>query len=545
MRTQNCITAAAFAISISAFSEGTARAADWYVPGDSPTVSGALSMAASGDRVYVGPGTYNEHITVPAGVRLYGSGPEVSILDGSASGTVVKVGGNGVVISGFSIRNAGKSYPSFGVDVTNAAATICGNMIYWNFRGVWVEGPSDTNVLWNVSVDNEDDGLDGVNAKASFRGNTVVSNGNPAIMDGDIGIYLMSVDVRVISENIVVYDNEYGIWCDGLTESNHNDVFGHQSDFTSCGSNPTDFSADPQFVAWSDDNDPRNDDFHLKPSSPCVDVIPAAPFDADGSARDIGAYGGQGYDGGPRPTWALSAEVDTVSVTPDTTASIKLVAWPQMIPCDHGVDELELTLPGFLSGLAVSGVEVDGSPVNYQLSGNGPVVVKLDSVISQPSTIAVKLDGQIPAGAAGSETIGVRAGMAFINAWRQGKAGDGDNGAAVDTMSLTITAAGGGAGGAGSGGSAGMGGGTSSGTGGSSSSAGGSGSGTGGAGGSGNGAGGSSAGEGGGTGGGDPQDTGSCGCRLAGLNGAESAAGLGAFGLLGLLAMRRRRGLRG
>ena len=77
-------------------------AADLYVPGDSSTVGGALATASAGDRVYVGPGVYHERVSVPAGVSLLGAGPEVSILDADALGTVVDVLGDDAVVSGFS-----------------------------------------------------------------------------------------------------------------------------------------------------------------------------------------------------------------------------------------------------------------------------------------------------------------------------------------------------------------------------------------------------------------------------------------------------------
>ena len=417
----------------------TALAADWSVPGDSSTVGGALALASAGDRVYVGPGTYNETVVVPAGVGLFGSGPEVSILDGgNAGGSVVTVGGDGVVISGFSIRGASGGAGAYGIDIPNAAATVCGNLIYWTYRGVWVSGQSDTYILWNISADNEDDGLDGVNATAVFRGNTVVSNGNPSISDGDIGIYLQSVQTRVVSENIVTSNNEYGIWCDGQTASEDNDVWGHQSDFTSCVASATDFSADPLFVAWSDDNDPRNDDFHLQPGSPAADVIPFPPYDADGTDRDLGAYGGQGYDGGPRPAWSTLAEVEPASVS-SGSSTLTLAVGPEILACDHGVDRVEITLPGFLGLLDVDGVTVGGSSVNYSPGGNlGQWVVELDDVIGTGAPILITLVGVIE-GSAGTETIGVRVGNSYLGEWRVAGPGDGDGAGAITTATLDVT----------------------------------------------------------------------------------------------------------
>ncbi|MCA9759707.1 MAG: cell surface protein, partial [Candidatus Eisenbacteria bacterium] len=43
-----------------------ALARDWYVyvdgSGDAPTIQGAVDQAADGDRIFVGPGTYEERV---------------------------------------------------------------------------------------------------------------------------------------------------------------------------------------------------------------------------------------------------------------------------------------------------------------------------------------------------------------------------------------------------------------------------------------------------------------------------------------------------
>ena len=51
-------------------------------------------------------------------------------------------------------------------------------------------------------------------------------------------------------------------------------------------------AGDPLYVDVSDDEDVENDDFGLDPSSPAVDA--GTGTDPDGSAGDLGAYGGSG-----------------------------------------------------------------------------------------------------------------------------------------------------------------------------------------------------------------------------------------------------------
>lgn len=60
-----------------------------------PTITAALAAAVASDTVIVGPGTYNESITIPDGVRVVGTAPaqEVIIAGADATSTRVTFGG--------------------------------------------------------------------------------------------------------------------------------------------------------------------------------------------------------------------------------------------------------------------------------------------------------------------------------------------------------------------------------------------------------------------------------------------------------------------
>ena len=81
-------------------------------PGDSPNIQNALNSAAPGDIVQVAPGTYIENILWPPvnGIHLVGSGPAVTIIDGSRAASVIRfeaanVVTNSTLIEGFTITN--------------------------------------------------------------------------------------------------------------------------------------------------------------------------------------------------------------------------------------------------------------------------------------------------------------------------------------------------------------------------------------------------------------------------------------------------------
>ncbi len=87
----------------------------------------------------------------------------------------------------------------------------------------------------------------------------------------------------------------YGSWRDSVVM--YNDVYGYVQQ--SGGDIDIDeelgnISVSPEFVAYSKNRNPYDDDFHLQPSSPCRDAgnSDADWADPDGSRNDMGMYGG-------------------------------------------------------------------------------------------------------------------------------------------------------------------------------------------------------------------------------------------------------------
>ena len=65
-------------------------AATLHVPGDSPTIQGAIQLAQPGDSVVVAAGTYSENLTMRSGILIRGtSGAAATIVDGRYLGPVI------------------------------------------------------------------------------------------------------------------------------------------------------------------------------------------------------------------------------------------------------------------------------------------------------------------------------------------------------------------------------------------------------------------------------------------------------------------------
>jgi nitrous oxidase accessory protein len=89
-----------------------------YVPDQYPTIQAALAAAVAGDTIIVRPNVYHEHglVVTQNGLTLQGENRDTTIIDGdNSNGEIITVNADNVVISGFTIRNAGSSYGAFGV----------------------------------------------------------------------------------------------------------------------------------------------------------------------------------------------------------------------------------------------------------------------------------------------------------------------------------------------------------------------------------------------------------------------------------------------
>jgi len=127
--------------------------------------------------------------------------------------------------------------------------------------------------------------------------------GNVAATDGG-GLAFNSTDEGTVSNNIIIGNTGYGIHSDiGNNLLNfqiaYNDVYDNTLGNYGGSIWPQtgllgNISEAPLFVAWTNDDDLTNDDFHLDTGSPCIDTgNPIADLDdVDGSQSDMGAYGG-------------------------------------------------------------------------------------------------------------------------------------------------------------------------------------------------------------------------------------------------------------
>jgi len=95
------------------------------------SIQRAINAAGSGNTIDIGVGTYAEHLSIGANLTLQGATNGSSVVDGSASGTVLTVGtGTTVTITDLTIRNGSNSFGG-GID-NNGALTLNNDTISGN-----------------------------------------------------------------------------------------------------------------------------------------------------------------------------------------------------------------------------------------------------------------------------------------------------------------------------------------------------------------------------------------------------------------------------
>jgi len=276
------------------------------------TIQGAIDNIDTSQcsEILAFPGTYYENnITLEKSLTLHSTqGAEVTIIDGSLGqhGVIInQTGGTGVTFEGFSVVNCTEGTAiAIGDCAAGETCIIQHNITRNNGIGIATGEDGITVTIRNNLIVGNSRGIhcptDGDISDISIENNVIVGNDLPGLY-GERGIFLDHGATPLIQNNIIAYQS-YGVvgyydYSDPQLQYNcfYENSIGHYTGGAVPG--PGDVGnliADPLFVAFSDDGDWTNDDFHLQVSSPCVDAgnPDAAYDDVDGTLNDMGAYGG-------------------------------------------------------------------------------------------------------------------------------------------------------------------------------------------------------------------------------------------------------------
>jgi parallel beta-helix repeat protein len=166
--------------------------------GCSSTIGAAVTAAAAGDMIQVGPGVYKESVAITKSLSLVGAGSNNTTIDSTGKRNGITVtGASNVAITGFTVENA-------------------------EAAGIWITGSSFVTIS-NNQVTNNDMALVTSGASPTCPALTGTPFEQGEAMDCGEGIFLSAVDHSVISGNTVMH-NAGGILITDDTGASHDNL---------------------------------------------------------------------------------------------------------------------------------------------------------------------------------------------------------------------------------------------------------------------------------------------------------------------------------
>ena len=157
------------------------------------SISAAIAAAVNGDDINVGPGTYNENLSILKSISISGSDAETTIVDGGGLSRTIFIQGD-VVISGVTVQNG---YTSTGLG-----------------GGIWINGGSL--ILTDaIVINNQADGGGGIGTSApltllrSVVSDNTSTNSLGSASGGGVYISFSAADTQIIASTISNNTSDY------------------------------------------------------------------------------------------------------------------------------------------------------------------------------------------------------------------------------------------------------------------------------------------------------------------------------------------------
>jgi len=187
-----------------------------YVPTEHPTIQEAITHANPGDTIFVDSGTYYEHVVINKSISLIGEDRNTTIIDGGEADTVISLTASNVTVKGFTIQKSAQGLYNSGLFVDHSSNNnISHNKIKDNYHGIYLLSSNDNVISNNDVTSNNYHGI-----YLDYSTGNVVSYNNASLNSND-GISLHSSDDNIVSYNNASLNSNDGIY---LYSSNDNIV---------------------------------------------------------------------------------------------------------------------------------------------------------------------------------------------------------------------------------------------------------------------------------------------------------------------------------
>jgi parallel beta-helix repeat protein len=194
-----------------------------YIHENFVSIQEAINAAENGSIILVPSGTYPEHVVINKTISLISENVSTTIIDGSNTGTVVKITVDNVTITGFTVQNSGWGWYRSGIETQHANnCRIENNVLFHTCHNIRLNGSRDCLIAGN-KIDHINQMGYGIRLTEST--NCTVSNNFVAKNIGGI-VFENSSNCMVVGNNVT--RNSDGIRLYSSSSSNkvfENNVF--------------------------------------------------------------------------------------------------------------------------------------------------------------------------------------------------------------------------------------------------------------------------------------------------------------------------------
>jgi parallel beta-helix repeat protein len=180
------------------------------------TIQSAINFAnanGGGYRIYVYNGTYNENLTIPCKIDLFGEDKNTTIISGGSIGDTITINSSHVNISRFKIQNSGNSLNDAVIKINYDHSIITDNYITGGYHGIFAN-----NSEYHIIYDNRIESNTGEGVKFLNTNNSNISYNN--LNENNHGIFLYNSQNNNLYNNILLNNVGHGVFLNRTCISN-------------------------------------------------------------------------------------------------------------------------------------------------------------------------------------------------------------------------------------------------------------------------------------------------------------------------------------
>jgi len=176
--------------------------------GDYEKIQDAIDNASDGDRIYILPGVYHEHLTVHKSISIVGKSPDSVIIDAGLYENGILITSSNVKISNLTVREGGGKEPNALIKVASQKNEIKNCILHTCRNGILLL--SGKNLVEGCSIYENGNGVEIQSSNNKIKNCTIYKNG--------MGVELINAFNNTIS-SCAIHTNGIGIYMENSSSN--------------------------------------------------------------------------------------------------------------------------------------------------------------------------------------------------------------------------------------------------------------------------------------------------------------------------------------